>query len=252
MNASLYRSPNAAGSWTQIGGAAGYSLQTIYGVNGQLLAGGSNNGNWKIFYTNGSSNLAELSNSSGQLSGVAFAGSAYYISTRGNGIYSTSSLPGTLSSVTGTANKDVTGIISVKSAVTAVTWNGEILKQNGTSFSVHQSGGPHYTGGMTAWSNGSGSLDQLLLLGVHSDSSYKKAYREVTLDGSGAPTSGPLDPGTGNPSTISSNDISKYEASIARYSVYFIFQAPNDPTIFASTATNGLYRQKDGLWNAQD
>ena len=59
-------------------------------------------------------------------------------------------------------------------------------------------------------------------------------------------------------------NLSKYEASLARYSVHHILQVPHEvdnlpaspqnwePLIFASTGGKGVYVIKNGLWNAQD
>jgi hypothetical protein len=99
--------------------------------------------------------------------------------------------------------------------------------------------------------------DKLLLLGIQSTGSYSKGYREISLvpagePDAGKPTGGVRTPGTSEVSSVKQDDKKKYDASIARYSVYYILQVPGEPVVFASTANNGLQSLKDGLWNAEE
>jgi hypothetical protein len=162
------------------------------------------------------------------------------------------------------------------SAITAVTRNGQILLYDGsTKFDVIDSDGSNYTGGMSIWmenvrTSAEGVSPEtwewkstLLLLGVQSRSSYSKGYREISLDSAGKPTAGVRVPGSRNPSSVTTEDRKKYDASLARYSVFYLLQVPGaveahsntpgwQPVIFASTANNGLQSLRDGLWNAEE
>jgi hypothetical protein len=112
---------------------------------------------------------------------------------------------------------------------------------------------------MSIWNNGTASPagDKLLLLGIYDTGSYNKGYREIELDP--ANSNRPYDsavvnsPGSISPSTV--DDRRKYDATLARYSVYYIHQAP-DRVVFASTAINGLQslRLSNGkpIWNAEE
>jgi hypothetical protein len=151
-------------------------------------------------------------------------------------------------------NANATGIINVNDAITAVTWNGQILCYDGSSFTEFSSGGPRYTGGMSIWNDGTD--DKLLLLGVQDAGNYKRGYREISLDASFQPdliNRSIRTPGDIELSSVKPEDRKKYEASIARYSVYHILQVPGGSSVvFASTANNGLQSLKGGLWNAEE
>ena len=231
------------GSWSTINTGSG-SVQSIYGANGTVFAGVGSAGS--VHYLDGTA-LNPITGVTGVLNGVAYNGTNYYIATS-DGIYQVNSSH----SVTATYSfNNVKGIIRIGDTtnIAAVTWDGRILY--GTNFaSSISSSNLNYTGAMTFWDNPSAG-DNLLLLGVHNTGSYDRGYRECTLDGSGHPTSGTLKfPGDSNPSSVNPNDKSKYEASLARYSVYSILQFGD--RIYASTTVNGLYVLKDGQWNAQD
>ncbi|AEF82708.1 putative lipoprotein [Leadbettera azotonutricia] len=271
MNASLKKYPVSGETWSTIGkgDAEGFSLQYIYGAGERLFAGGSQGGNWKVFYTDGAADLQEVpdmpANSSSQLSGAAADGSGnFYIATFGNGIFITDLLSGTAQVAAGA---QVTGILNVNGVITAVTRGGQILAYDGSDFIAISTGGPNYTGGMSIWKEyiNTGTEvapagvweSKLLLLGMQSRSSYSKGYREIELDSAGKPFMPPIhvevnSPGSIIPSSVALEDRKKYDASIARYSVFHILQVPREPVIFASTANNGLQSLRGGLWNAEE
>jgi hypothetical protein len=120
---------------------------------------------------------------------------------------------------------------------------------------------------MTVYKEYSGNewKNSLLLLGVQTSGSYNKGYRELALVNGMMPTDrrSPVIPG-GELSSVKPENKSKYEASIAKYSVHYILQVPSEvdafpsnpqgwePLIFASTAGKGVFVLRNGLWNAQE
>jgi hypothetical protein len=258
--------------WVSIGGVGGYSLQTIYGAGDKIFVGGNSGSQYGIFYyDDGSTPQLELvKDGTSLLSGAAFDGSDYFIATSGSGVYkvdtSMAPQPSDPVDIDGNAGAArVTGIMNVNGFITAVTRYGQILAYDDVSeFKEISSGGPNFTGGMSIWQENTGTDDtpawepKLLLLGIQSSSSYTKGYREVSLDAAstppGKPIGGAIIPGTNTaePSSISPDNKKKYDASLARYSVFHILQVPGESTIFASTANNGLHSLRGGLWNAEE
>jgi hypothetical protein len=237
MKATLKR---YSGGWSTVdaGAAAGYSLQTIYCAGGSGYGGGSSGKNYGIFASSGGA-LRKVADTSSILTGAA----GTFLSTGGSGIYSSSG------SLVSDSKENVTGIMNVGGETVAVTRNGRILVSSGGGFSERMSTGLSFTGGMALWP--SSTSPTLLLLGVQSSGSYSKGYREVALDASGKLTGNAVIPGTVSPSSITESNRSKYEASLAKYSVHYILPLSNGAMIFASTANSGLYSLRDGLWNAE-
>ncbi|MCL2834704.1 MAG: hypothetical protein FWD78_16155 [Treponema sp.] len=284
---------DASGVWNPVdkGEADSYRLQSVYGVNGQIFIGASKGSMWSIFYLDAGV-LKLLIENTGQLRGAEFDSGNYYIAAYGKGIYETNSLSlidtETSPPVTGSAGK-IMGILNVNTVITEVTYDGKILVYDGAEFILISSVSDYnYTGAMSVWNEWKPDDPQadpvvytppvngsLLLLGVTGSGSYTNGYRELTLDIDGKPLLSAdqktLTPG-GALSSVKPDDKNKYEASLARYSVFSIRQIPEDiddinsnssapgayteqtgwqPLIFASTVNNGLYVLKDGRWNAQ-
>jgi hypothetical protein len=227
---------------------------------------------WSVYsVTDIEAALSEVKLDSGQLNGAAHDGIDYYIATS-KGIYNAAS-PNSV--VTGSAG-NVVGILDVEKVITVVTRGGQILvlkeivdeetMEKKKTFQSISSRGPTYTGAMSVWKeyeNGEKTGKSLLLLGIEGKGNYNNGYRELTLGSDGKPIpSSPAIPGTGNPSSLKPDDKRRYEASLARYNVYYILQVPIDidpredstgwqPLVFASTSKNGVWvlNRVDG-WNA--
>ena len=232
--------------WTTIdkGDANSFSIQSIYGTGERLFAGGRTGNSWDVFHLE-NNRLSRLISNSSPLTGAASIGSDYYISTGGRGIYRASS-PG--APIAG-SETNVTGIINVNGTIAAVTWDGRVLVNTGSQFVTRSEDGANYTGAMAVYTQGNRSF---LLIGVQSSGNYNRGYRELVLDNGLMPTDDrrPVIPG-GENSSVSPENKSKYEASLARFSVHYIIQVPGEPLIFASTSGRGVYVLRDGLWNAQ-
>ena len=279
MSSSLYKygeDEDNPGNWKwtliEPGDAAGYSLQYVYGTETMIFAGGRKDNSWEIFCTDGNSSLRSLNvNASRPLSGAAELSGVYYVAAGAGGIFMWDS---SASVLVPSPQGNVTGMINTNGEIIAVTSGGSVLKLEGTQFISILSTGANFTGGMCVWKKydetANAWIDSLILLGVSSGSKYSKGYREITLDSSGHPDSELRVPGSIDPSSVSSGNKNKYEASIARYSVNFMAQVPDDvenfprdengdiknpggwePLIFASTVLNGMQSLRNGLWNAE-
>ena len=243
------------------GDAEAYSIQSIIACGDRLFAGGNRGGIWDIFQLNGDK-LTRLISNAAPLTGAASIGSDYYLSTAGKGIYRVSN---PIAAIPGSEG-NITGILNVNGAIVAVTWNGGIIVNTGARFVEISRESYYYTGAMALYKENSGGQwrDSILLLGVQTTGSYDKGYRELSLVNGAMPGDGrsPVRPG-GENSSVKPENLSKYEASLARYSVHHILQVPNEvdnlinsegwePLIFASTTGKGVYVLMNGLWNAQD
>ena len=258
------------------------SIQCIYGTDGYVFVGIRKGGTWSIYYIRDSDpslTPITMSPDPAQINGVAYDGVDFFFATEGKGIYKSD--PGLASCTqTDVTEGHVKGIININGKITAVTSAGNILVYDGTNFvTISSQSDLKYTGAMCVWKKYSSSswTDTLLLLGVSNTGSSNRGYRELYLPG-GVPTI--IDgqtlaiPGNdASPSSVDPGDRSKYEASIARYSVYHILQVPDSvdnyphdgtpgpghyidpegkhPKIFASTMQNGLQVLINGQWNAQ-
>jgi hypothetical protein len=261
LNASLIEFDGNDRVTIEKGDANSHSIQSIYGAGDRVFAGGRAGALWDVFQVNGSS-LVRLISNTAHLTGAVFHNSDYYVSTGGKGIYKVSNAN---SAITGSEG-NVTGIININSTISAVTWDGRIMVNTGTGFVTISKEDINYTGAMALYKEYQNQRkDSLLLLGVQTRGNYDKGYRELALVNGEMPTDGrsPVIPG-GELSSVKPGNKSKYEASLARYSVHHILQVPfevdnfrsssasGEPLIFASTAGKGVYVLKNGLWNAQD
>ena len=259
MDTELRCYDGAAKTWTTINKGTAVSMQTLFSANDHLFVGAKNGNTWSIYYDN-SGTLVPVIINIAELNGAAFSASNYFLAT-GNGVYMGNNLSAFPADIIQGSAGNIKGIINVNGVITAVSRDGRILRYDTGEFKIVSSTSDyHYTGAMWIWEETGGS-NQLLLLGVQGDGSYNKGYRELTLVGGVPPASGaPVTPG-GSLSSVKPDDKSRYDASLAKYSVYSILQVPltvdtpaagKEPLIFASTALNGLFVLKDGQWNAQD
>jgi hypothetical protein len=245
--------------------ADSYSFQSIFGAEDKLFVGGNAGGSWDVFYVN-DNNLTKVISNTAPLTGAAYENGSYFIATGGGGIYRVSGQNLSATPMAGSQG-NITGIVNVNGTITASTRDGRILTSSGTGFNTILKEDIIYTGAMTVYKEYTENQwkNSLLLLGVQTSGSYNKGYRELALVNGMMPNDGriPVIPG-GELSSVKPENKSKYEASIARYSVYHIIQVPSqvdtfpsnpqgwEPLIFASTAGKGVYVLRNGLWNAQD
>ena len=275
LNSSTVRRYNLSlNSWDMSYTVSGYSIQTLFGVNGKIFAGGqhyTNYQNFAILYLEPNSNsLTAIKYETSLLKGaVQGPGGGIYLATAGNGMYVFTEGSLAANPVFGTEDVNFAGMISVGNSVVAVTGDGGVYINNGGGFS-HVSMGVSYTGGMCVWSDRKNQWkNSLLLMGTRGKgTSLTHGYREMVLDTNGRPTFDIRFPGEDSPTSVTSK--AKYEASIGTHPVMSIVQIPDfiyggpiqynsftgnpdwEPPIFASTSKNGLWSYRNGEWNAED
>ncbi|MDR0496976.1 MAG: hypothetical protein LBH42_05120, partial [Treponema sp.] len=196
-----------------------YSIQTLYGANGRIFAGGqlkSNYQNYAIFYLDpSSSSLIVIKYSTSLLKGVASDGSgSIYLATAGNGIFlfvgdSVEPFP-----TTGTTGAVITGIIGTGGSVVAVSSNGNVYSLNTTGNFSSYPAGVIFTGALSLWSGRDNQWrPSMLLMGIRGRGrTVNHGYREMILDRSGRPTPQIRIPGEDPPTSVVSR--AKYAASI--------------------------------------
>jgi len=274
LNSSAVRRYNlSTNSWDMSYTVSGYSIQTLFGANGKIFAGGqhySNYQNFAIFYLDPHYNsLTAIKYETSLLKGAVQGIRGIYLATAGNGIlmFNEGSMDAYPASNTEEAN--FAGIISVEGTIVAVTGEGAVYIDSGGGFS-YVSTGANYTGGMCVWSNRRNQWKpSLLLMGTRGKgTSLTHGYREMLLDNNGRPTFNIRTPGDESPTSVVNK--AKYQASIGTHPVMSIMQIPDfiyggplqysyftgnpdwEPPIFASTAKNGLWSYRNGEWNAEE
>lgn len=249
--------------------AEAYSIQTIYGAEGEVFAGASIGGAYSILHIDAGT-LIEIKTGTSMLKGVAYDGTAdHYLATMGSGIYKFTSGAINAAPETGTEGANMVGILNTGGNIVAVSSDGSVYSRSAGTFTAIQSAGPNFTGAMSIWNQydsvGDSWAPALLLLGIRgSGSSLTHGYREMTLT-AGIPEVGIRSPGDSSPTSIANK--SKYTASLGKHPVEAIIQVPQIipiypadmttnpswmPPIFASTAKNGLWSYRNGVWNAEE
>ena len=274
LNSSVVRRYNlSTNSWDMYHTVSGYSIQSLFGIDGKIFAGGQNSSNYQnfaIFYLEPESNsLTAIKYQTSLLVGVAQnAGGIIYLATAANGIFAFNESDLITSPVNGATEINLAGIISFDGSIVAVSGDGDVYIDNGAGFS-HVTMGVNFTGGMCVWLDRKNQwMPNLLLMGTRGKgTSLTHGYREMVLD-NGKPTFNIRIPGDESPTSVISK--AKYEASIGTHPVISILQLPDaasggplnynnytmntdwEPPIFASTAKNGLWSYRNGEWNAED
>jgi hypothetical protein len=218
------------------------------------------------YYDDTNSTTRQIAAGVSMLNG-AVSGTADYFLCTSNGIYHIphSSLSSGNAVLVPGSKINFTGIIKMENGefVAITREKGELYKitTTGIGSSIASfSGERKSSGALAIWEDKNNSSNKLLLAGRQDNltytinSGYTYGYMEVPLDLSGAIEGSSLrEPGTGSPSTVSSNE--SYTSSIGKNPVNHIFQA-DDGILFASTQKNGVwsYRMRDGewQWNAEN
>jgi hypothetical protein len=259
-------------NWIPVGGSSSNSfMEQIFGANGYLFVGaltgtaGTANGYSILSMAESDPGLTKIQDNTGLLTGAVYqSGTAkYFLGTRGQGIYEATNPLNSLGPpyLFGT---EIIGLIEHNSgaAILAVMVNSSdnctVFRFTGGNFqSIGVSGG--FSGAMASWNVGG---DWLLLLGLQrSSGSYGYGYREVQVDGAGAPLSGLRVPGESHPSSVILDY--QYTNAIGQHAVNALHVVDGSngdgqgrPIIFASTQKNGLwsYRSRGGQpqWNGED
>ena len=261
-------------SWDKDVSIDGYSIQTLYGVQGHIFAGGqqnSNRQNFVIMYHNPLGDYLAVSVTRvSLLTGAArLSDGTVYLSTLGNGIY-TFIRGATYGPINGTTGASIAGIIETGGLIVGVSSDGGIYSGSSNGFS-RVSTGVNYTGAMALWYDPENqSVPSLLLMGIRGRGvSRTHGYRELPLiDGLPAAEIQIRIPGSDSLSSVSNE--AKYTASIGVHPVETILQIPDvsrggpidyrvfsgnpawKPPIFAGTSKNGLWAYRDGEWNTEE
>jgi hypothetical protein len=229
------------------------------------------------------------------LTGAIYDGSIYYLSTK-SGIYTTDlSAAAPLSDLSGTEDKDrndnriFVGIIKLEntpSTIIAVERDGgkfyevkpggfELMKytdpETNDVSDVSIATGSYATGALVLWeATGTGMKAEerrkMLIAGVQGSlyntttSSYSHGYVEFDLDENGSLHTASKRRDPGKLESVDDND--RYAASLDKYPINHLFQAPEEidiyRTFFASTQTAGLWSYRDRSsnggwqWNAEE
>jgi hypothetical protein len=285
----------------ELGNVGSYSqFQSIYAPPDQDLVffgAGASTTSFAILYLDDSSstNKVKLVEDTGggllphMLTGAAYDGTDYYLTTNKNVVYQVSSSGTVTANGTWTYPSDVKfkGIISLETTtptIVAIDRGGTIYVADTTAGAIKSTGksmGNYATGALAiwrdtydyqSWSSGSSHPAPKLLLAGKQDSltystvsGYTHGYREFEINSAGYTITGdfsfiggPHEPGVG--SVTSAGDNERYRTTIGKLPVNYLFQAPynvdNSMILFASTQKNGVwsYRDRDGMpqWNAED
>ena len=262
----------------------GYSIQSLFCTDDTVFAGcqvNSDRQSYAIMYCDLDLSSSPLISGTSLLTGVAKGPVITLLATLGGGVLKFDGSSTSLIPQTNTAGKLLRGIIYTGDTVGTYVAVGNDTDGSG---SVYQSDtgddftvistGPTFTGALSVWKKydeGAGIWQPaLLLLGIHGQlTSLTHGYREMLLDTTGNVISGIKNPGSGTPTSVTSQ--AKYDASLGVNPVEAILQVPDiseggpldyagaiaqdpswQPPMFASTAQNGVWSYRSEQWNAED
>ncbi len=252
------------------------TAQFIFAANDKLFIGAStsnpseDSNSFSVFYFDG--DVIKDINITGELTGAAFDGRNYFLSTRNNGIYKISDPSNPSSEVIKFTNNrgekvnlNIAGMINLTpERIAIITRNANLhyVTDAGIGASIASFGSGRYaSGALGIWEDDG----KLLLAGrqdrlsTGTDSGFTYGYLEIRLDSTtGLVVSGSrfVEPGLNTTSTVIDGDNARYRSTIGINPVNSIFQA-EDGVLFAATQVNGVwsYRdRKDGgwQWNAEE
>jgi hypothetical protein len=259
------------------------SLQSVYAAGEVLFISAEKSNNFDILYfdesdvsanaikklavayIDESNNVEKEPEYAGELCGAVYDG-AYYLCTKGEGIYKTDNPSSGAILIESSSGIDFIGIINLGNTVTAITRKeGKLYDVQNPIIETDVVMGSLATGALAIWrQENSAEAQELLLSGRQysleytTSSGYTYGYMELELDSGRIKTGGNFrEPGE-SPSSIDDND--RYKSTIGKQPVKHIFQAPYEiddkMTLFASTQKNGVwsYKKRDGTpqWNAEE
>ena len=273
-------------SWLEIGGSFNDldKIQDIFEANGILFITASTFSSsaisYTVFYIDNSETVNKLIiNDTGEINGIAFNGESYFLSTKDKGVYridkdniGDSAL---LIKYKDKDGKDVninfSGIINLQDDVNTIlliTRNGDIYTVKDIITKIENvSMGKMATGALAIWRENDQSSSSRLLLAGRQDSlnyssyNYTYGYLELELDINGIKDGKKfVEPGKEPLSTVSHGENERFQSTIGKYPVNYLFQVPSEidgeMILFASTQKNGVwsYRDRNGIfqWNAEE
>lgn len=267
----LKRLHTAATVWETVNKPSGAVLQTLYALGPDMVFVGSGKETFNILFLveSAGSGLTELAANTGQLTGAAFDGANYFLSTQ-KAIYTGTTVgAGSFSQVSGSGGKEFTGIISLENGappytVVAAERSGKLFTVS-PGFAETRNLHKYTNSALALWrdpAQAAAAIPLVLLAGVQDSLTYSTTtgytygYRELVL--SGGTFGEAREPGGSYPTSAASNSL--YTTTIGKYPINHMFQAPfiidSEMTLFASAVNKGLwsYRVRNGTpqWNAEE
>jgi hypothetical protein len=285
-NFMLWRSPDPfSGGWqlVNMGDAAGYNLQSIYGNENRLFVSCllkgvvSDVGNYALFYTDDSAvnSLKLLATNTQYLTGAAADSTNFYLATAGTGIFTVarSGFPAaTAVPFSGSETLNVTGIINLGdmvvsdltienpgSEIAALTRYGLLYEISGGTLdsrgTVYRT--PKPIRSLSLWEDPDPAHPNIRLLLVNLEgSSSTYGYGEVPLVFNSSLTTYELNsagyvicatPSYGG--TTPYTDTGDYENTIGKYSINHMMQVPSSISTTSIPRTLFAATVQDGLWS---
>ena len=229
-------------------------IQRIYADGSAwLFAAARNDTDFGILFFNGSDWKLIESNTQ-MLSGAAFDGTDYYLSTQGTGVYQFSG-----SNITEHfGNGNFTGMITIGSKIIVVEEDGGTLYEVTSSGlnSLRVSTGKYATGALALWTKGTDKMLTAGIQGAKTNTVTSHGYVEFYLDSTGLPYGSPNNP----PTITTGGNPDRYQGSLGKHPINHMHQASVDVDssrrFFASTQSAGLwsykYRSGGDQWNAEN
>jgi len=290
----IRRLENDNASWTKLGGVLDNypKIHDIFAAGGVLFvsATAENTNLDYIYYTilyivNDKTEVLQTAdpenfNNTGELNGAVYnaAGGNYFLTAKNRGVYRIDDFDegAKLLKFHNADGKEVnvnfSGIIALEDDNNTILL---ISRNNGDVYTVNDSierfenlsMGRLATGALVVWRENDQPDCRRLLLAGRQDSltysstyGYSYGYMELELDEGGIKSgSNFVEPGRNSFSTLV--DYERYQSSIGKYPVNYLFQAPPDidgnMTLFASTQKNGVWscrdrdRNSNKYWNAE-
>ncbi|MDR1251006.1 MAG: hypothetical protein LBK62_02455 [Treponema sp.] len=238
------------------------SFQTVFACEDKVFAGKGDD-IWYLDEASTSHTLHQLRTDTGNLTGAAYNGTNYYVSTSKR-IYKlpVSGFPNPVA--TESENHDFKGMIRLENAdeeIVAIERSGQLyLISTAGGISNSQKMNQYATTALAVWRGSAGTLPQLLLAGRQESlaTGYTYGYQELPLN-NGKISGAFKEPGKGPPTSL--NHGGNYTSSIGTHPVNHLFQAPPDVdpnmTLFASTQNAGLWSYRNHSsggwhWNAEE
>jgi len=289
VGTAVYRIRKDEEEWKPVGIAGNYSIQTIYADpdTNWLFAGARTGDRYAVLYMDDDDPprlnvLGMVSNGTTRLTGAAFDGTRYYLSTYGSGFFKVDGNTAVRLSrdvVDGSDNNlKFTGMYKIKNEKLGIERIIAVEREDGTLFEIDNDtfkqlrdsndrimkGGKLATGAIDLWvglPGGSRAVgDNLLVLGIQGGlynttrTSYTYGYVEFLYDETGDSFT--------QVDRLSVINPDRYTATIGKRSINHLFQVPPEiddaMPYFASTQTSGLwsYRDRPGnggwQWNAEN
>jgi hypothetical protein len=280
--------------WQTIGGVLDdyAKIQDIFAADGVLyvwaVISASNYINNILYIKNGeeAKNIMDNQNDTGRITGAAFNGTSCFLSFTGRKTDKDDKISGGVYKINdANSGAEIIAYKNQEGNLVNVHFNGIInlgndtgniillISRNGEIFTVNNSIEKINNVSMNRMSTGALAIYYLpdgkkLLLAGRQDSLYYSAtsgysygYMELELDAAGVKSGAVFSEPGRNPSYSTIFDYERYQSSLGKYPINFIFQIPleidSNMTLFAATQKNGVWSCRDRennnnqYWNAE-